>query len=267
MALKLKLDDAGHAVLKDNNPIYVHDDGKEIVFDANQAFGKIGQLTGEAASYRQRAQEAETRVQAFAGIEDPEAARKALETVKNIDDGKFVAAGKVEELKQAAQRAAEEKVQAGLRSATETIDKLTKRNAEIENQLHEEKIGGGFARSKFIQEKIAVPADMVRAVFGKAFRVEEGKTIAYGSDGKPVYSKTRMGEVADLDEALEILVDQYQYKDQILKPSGATGSGAQQGATVGGKKQISRTQFNAMDPMAQRALGLEQAKGAVVITD
>ena len=46
--MKLKLDDAGHAVLKDGAPVYVHDDGKEIAFDASHAFGKIRDLTSEA---------------------------------------------------------------------------------------------------------------------------------------------------------------------------------------------------------------------------
>lgn len=38
--MKLKLDDNGNAVLQDGKPVYVHDDGKEIAFDALQA-GKL----------------------------------------------------------------------------------------------------------------------------------------------------------------------------------------------------------------------------------
>lgn len=34
-------------------PVYVHDDGKEIGFDAVQAVGKISSLNGEAKSHRE----------------------------------------------------------------------------------------------------------------------------------------------------------------------------------------------------------------------
>jgi hypothetical protein len=268
MAWKLKLDDKGIPVLKDGKPIYVKDDGSEIAFDAEQAFTKIGQLTGENTSYKERFTVAEAKVKEFEGIEDPEQARKALETVKNLDDGKLITAGKAEEIKAAAQRAAEERVQATLKQSKEQIDVLAKERDQYRDGLHEEMIGGGFARSKFINEKIAIPPDMVRAAFGKAFKVENGKAIAYGADGKPIYSRQKMGEVADFDEALEILIDQYPYKDRIMKGSGSSGSGASNGgADHGGKRVLSRAQFEALDGDAKRAVAIDHSQGKAVITD
>src|SRR5690606_41187001 len=67
-------------------------------------------------------------------------------------------------------------------------------------QLHNELIGGGFARSKFIQDNIAVPIDMIQATFGKNFQIENGKVVAVGADGQKIYSRTRPGEIADFDE-------------------------------------------------------------------
>lgn len=40
-------------------PVYVHDDGKEIGFDAAQAVGKISSLNGEAKSHREAKEAAE----------------------------------------------------------------------------------------------------------------------------------------------------------------------------------------------------------------
>ncbi|MGU2278523.1 hypothetical protein ACSEOP_16650 [Pseudomonas aeruginosa] len=108
--MKLKLDENGNAVLQDGKPIYVHEDGKEAPFDAAAAVAKISALNREAQGHREAKEAAEARAKLFEGIDDPEAAVKALETVKNLKDGDLVTAGKVEEIKSAAKRAAEEQV-------------------------------------------------------------------------------------------------------------------------------------------------------------
>ena len=96
--MKLKLDDQGHAVLQDGMPVYVYEDGKEVPFDAPAAMSKIGELNKENKGHRERAEKAETSLKVFEGL-DPETARKALETVKNLDDKKLIDAGKVDEIK------------------------------------------------------------------------------------------------------------------------------------------------------------------------
>ena len=70
---------------------------------------------------------------------------------------------------------------------------------------------------------------MVQATFGKAFKIEEGKVVAYDANGNKIFSQSRPGELAEFDEALEALVDAYPHKDHILKPTGAQGSGAPNG--------------------------------------
>jgi len=74
----------------------------------------------------------------------------------------------------------------------------------------------------------------VQARFGQAFKVEDGKVVAYDPAGNKIFSRSRAGEVADFDEALEALVDQYPYKDQILRGSGASGGGASPGGGTSG---------------------------------
>lgn len=203
-------------------PLYIHDDGKEVAHDAPQTVATISRLNGEAKTNRERYETAETTLKAFEGIEDPSAAKKALETLKNFDDKKLVDAGEVEKVKAEAIKAIEDK-----------YAPIVQERDAFQSQLHNELIGGGFSRSKFIQDNIAVPADMIQATFGKNFQIENGKVVAVGADGQKIYSRTRPGEVADFDEALESLVGGYPHKDSILKGNQSGGGGFQAGG--GGK--------------------------------
>lgn len=142
--MKLKLDENGHVVVVDGKPVYIHDDGKEIPFDAPQATQKIAQLNAEARDNRVAKEQAETKLKAFEGIDDPVAAIKALETVKNYDDKKLIDAGEAEKVKNEAIKVYEGKVA----EANAKAEKL-------QGQLHAELIGGSFARSKFVSEKLA----------------------------------------------------------------------------------------------------------------
>lgn len=228
--MKLKtvvLDGKSYAEVNEQGlPLYVHDDGKEVAHDAAQTVATISRLNGEAKTNRERYEKAESSLAAFAGIEDPAAAKKAMETLKNFDDKKLVDAGEVEKVKAEAIKAVEDK-----------YAPIVQERDSYQAQLHNELIGGGFARSKYISESISVPADMVQAQFGKNFKIEEGKVVAYGADGQKIYSRSRPGEVADFDEALETLVGGYQYRDSILKGSQAGGGGFQGNAQNAGIKR------------------------------
>jgi hypothetical protein len=227
MKLKtIEVDGKQYAEIQDGKPVYVEDDGKEVAFDAVGTRATITRLNAEAKSHRERAEAAEKTAKAFEGIEDAAAAHKALELVANLDAKKLVDAGEIE------------KVKAEIGKAFETkLGEATTRAEQLEQQLYAEKIGGSFARSKVIAEKLAIPADMVQARFGQAFKIEEGKVVAYDGNGNKLYSRARPGELADFDEALETLVEQYPHKDHILKASGANGGGAPNG---GGQPQTQK---------------------------
>lgn len=231
MKLKtIEVDGKQYAEIQDGKPVYVEDDGKEVAFDAVGTRATITRLNAEAKSHRERAEAAEKTAKAFEGIEDAAAARKALELVANLDAKKLVDAGEIE------------KVKAEIGKAFETkLGEATTRAEQLEQQLYAEKIGGSFARSKVIADKLAIPADMVQARFGQAFKIEDGKVVAYDSNGNKLYSRARPGELADFDEALETLIEQYPHKDYILKASGANGGGA----PISGKSgaQISNNPF------------------------
>jgi hypothetical protein len=257
-----KFDSNGSLVLADVNgaklPVFVHADGKEAPFDADSTLGTISRLNGEAKSHRERAEAAEKLLKGFEGISDPQAALKALGIVKNLDDKKLVDAGQVEQMRSEAIRAVEEK-----------YAPVVKQVQTLEQQLHSEKIGGAFARSKFIAEKVAIPADMVMAAFGPRFKLEDGQVVAYGTDGNKVYSRSSPGNPAGFDEALELLIEQYPNRAAILKGSNASGSGASpsNGGGGGGKRTMTRAQFDSLSPMEKATTAKEAAAGKVVISD
>lgn len=260
--MKLKLNEQGNVVVQDGKPVYIHDDGKEVAFDAPAAVSKIASLNSEAKGHRERAEGAESKLKVFDGIEDAEGARKALETLKNIDEGKLIAAGKVEEIKAAAAKAAQEQVAAANKAHAEELARTKSDLEKTTATLYAEKIGGSFNRSKFIADRSAIPADLMQARFGSQFKVEDGKIIAYDNAGNKIFSRSKPGEVAEFDEALETLVDQYPYRDQILKGSGASGMGAQggaQGVGSGGRKTITRADFAKLSPTDQMKAGREMA--------
>lgn len=213
--MKLKLDEHGHVVLVDGKPVYVHDDGKEIPFDAAGAMQKISQLNGEAKTHREAREAAEGKLKGFEGIEDPAAALKALGIVKNLDDKKLIDAGEVDKVKAELSKAYDEK----LAGKDTELQKL-------QGHLHQELIGGSFARSQLVAEKLAIPGDMVQSHFGQHFKVEDGKVVAYDRNGQKLYSRQSPGELAGFDEALEALIDTYPHKDHILKGSGSSGGGS-----------------------------------------
>ncbi|SPL69157.1 DUF6651 domain-containing protein [Acinetobacter stercoris] len=230
--MKLKLDENGHVVVQDGKPVYVHDDGKEVVFDAPQTVSTINRLTGELKTTREAKEKAETALTAFEGIDNPADAIKALQTVRNLDDKKLVDAGEVEKVKAEAIKAVEDK-----------FAPVVQERDALQTQLNNELIGGGFARSKFIQDNVSVPVDMIQAQFGKNFKIEEGKVVAYGADGQKVFSRSRPGEIADFDEAIETLIGGYQYKDQILK--GGQGSGGNFAGQGNANAGLKRSQMDA----------------------
>jgi hypothetical protein len=262
--MKLKRDEHGHIVAVDNKPVFIADDGKEIEFDYPATLQTISRLNAEAKQHREAKEGLETKLKTFDGIEDVEKARKALEIVQNLDDKKLIEAGEVERVKQESKAAYDQQVKA-IEERYKPI--ITERDG-YKSSLFKEIVGGAFSRSKFIGEKLAIPADLVQAKFGDHFTVEGGKITAKDSSGNQIYSRARPGEIADFDEALQSIVEAYPYRDTIMKGSGASGSGASGSSnTSGGKRTVSRAAFDAMDPGERASIAKAAAAKEVVLAD
>jgi hypothetical protein len=248
--MKLKLNEQGNVVVQDDKPVYVDDSGRDIVFDYPATLATIARLNSEAKGHREEKEAAQAQLKTFEGIEDPTKALKALEIVKNLDDKKLLEAGEVDKVRQEAAAAYEEK----LKAVEKKYAPVIKERDEYRNSLFGEIVGGAFSRSKFIAEKLAIPADLAQAKFGNSFIIEDGKVVGKNAAGERIFRRSRPGEVANFDEALEALVEDYPYRDTILKGSGASGSGAGGSVrTVGGKKTMTRAAFDELDAAAKVA--------------
>lgn len=123
------------------------------------------------------------------------------------------------------------------------------------DRLHKEMIGGRFARSKVIAEKMSVPSQMVQATFAGHFKIEDDEVIARDTAGNRIYPKANPGAIADLDEALLLIVEASPYKNQILKRPGPGGPGSGARQINDASKTMSRKDADklAMDDPAEMA--------------
>ena len=251
--MKLKLNDQGFAEVKDGKPIYLDDGGAEIPFDAPAAMAKITALNGESKTHRLKAEEATAALKAFEGISDPAAAVKALQFAQSMDGKKVMD---------------DEGIKTLITNAVKPLqEQLAERDAALagkDSHIYQLEVGNRFATSGYLKEKtiLGETPDLAEARFGKNFKIEGGKVVAYDAAGNQIYSRTKPGEPADFDEALSILVESHPGRDHILRGTGASGSGAKggQSGTAGDPKTITRTEFAAKSPAEQSALAIARVK-------
>ena len=151
--MKLKLDENGHVVLKDGFPVWVADDGTEIAYNVPDLVNKISAVNGESAGRRKEIDALTAKLKEFEGI-DPEKAKAALETVANLDAGKLMDAGKVEELKKSIAQSFEAKI-SDLQKANETATaesaaRLKSKDDSIRNLM----VRGAFDRSSYLRDVV-----------------------------------------------------------------------------------------------------------------
>lgn len=259
-------------------PVYVYDDGREVGFDAPATVQKIKRLSDERDEHRQKLQQAEKTLKAFEGL-DVEAARKALETVKNLDDKQLVAAGEVERIKTEAAKAAEEQKRALMEAHTKQLQDLETAVGERDKTIHKLMIVDRFSQSPWFateQPKTILPPDVAFAYFGQNFKIEQQdkdgapRVVGY-IDGEKIYSRAKPGELADFDEAMSTIIERYPMKDRILRSYGGAGSGAGggTGGGAGGAETYTRQQWlqktSAAKPDERRELIQRAARGEITV--
>lgn len=260
MPIKFKsveIDGKKYVELMGDSIVMVNDEGTELKYtDAG-----IGRLSAESMNHRKRteaaeakAQEAEGKLKLFEGIEDPEAARKAVEFQKNVNDGQYIAAGKAEEMKAGLARTFEEKYAATNKANAQRQKELEDKLADVSGRYDQEVVSNAFANSKYIREKTAVPLKMLLRTFQDQFKNEGGKIVAKHADGQPIMAAT--GEPADFDESIQRIIESFPDKDMILKGANNSGSGARQSNGAGGTggKTMRASEFNALPLMQQARL-------------
>lgn len=246
MGMKLKIDDKGVvAVTEHGHVVFVDDDGKDLPVDVPALYTKVEELNGEAAKYRKQRNEFRDKFKIFEGIEDVAKykadAEKAIATVKNLKDKELVDAGKVEQIKMETIAAKDQEIGQIKTEFTNVISEKDKALEAANFQIRDLMIGAKFRQSNYFvgnetqPPKTLLPPDIAETYFGKHFRVEQGTNnklmvVGYDSKGNQIYSRKKPGELAEFDEAIIRIVDEYPQKDQILR-GGKGGSGGEGGGT------------------------------------
>lgn len=249
-----KMDGDKLALDGDGNPIWINPAGQE----ASVKGDTISRLNGESAAHRKRAETAEAKLATFDGITDPEAARKAIETVRDIDTSKLINAGKLDEVKAEITKQFETRI-------TASDEKAAAAAARADKML----LDNAFAMSEFARDGLTdAGRDLARSMFSDRFKVVDDKVVAYDNSGNQIYSDKSVGDPASFDEALQKMIGGYKHKDSILKAADAGGSGSNgDGGARGRGRTLNRSQFEALDPVQQQDFAAKMSTGETALVD
>ena len=259
------------------NPIWVHDDGKEVGWNAGAQLQSIKELVEAKKRYKEERDTFENQLKGLNEtfgdyLKDPERIKTALSTLSDVEAGKMIAEGKKSEAIAKALADAEKEHSARLASVTNSLkqheQKLTQKDEIIFNLM----VNSAFGQSSFLSSKTSMPSDIAALVFGRNFKVEEIdgelKTVAY-KDGEKMYSlkPERAGKLADFEESIERLFNEYSGKERFFKdlpggPRAAGGHGSPNG------KDIILKGSDAKDPLKYRqAKDMAMKQGGQVILE
>lgn len=217
------------------NPVWVHEnDGKEVGVDAQHYFTKIPELIADVKKHKDAKRAVDEELQniknQFEGITDVEAAKKAMDQVKNIKDKKLIEAGKLEEVKSQMQEQFNGILEKTNKDWQDKYTLLEGKYNVANKQVHGLTISNTFKSSPLLTgpDKITgVPVEMIENYFGPHFKPVDvgGSMVPVGYIGdKEIMSPSKPGEYATFDEAITVLINASPFKDQIL--AGANNSGA-----------------------------------------
>ncbi|NUM72752.1 hypothetical protein HUU40_00180 [candidate division KSB1 bacterium] len=244
--------DGDKPVFKDGNPVWVSKDGTESVLQRDT----IERLNSESKTWRTRAEENMTQLKAYEGL-DAAKAREALEKLQKIDQKSLIDAGEVDKVRNEIKSTYETQL-------NETKGTITKLQDRINGMITD----SAFSASPYIRENIAVPVEMFRGAFGKFFKIENEQLQAFDAAGNRLMSKKKIGEYADFDEAVELLVESYPQKDAILKAPDQRGTNSNgNGGQRGGGRTLKRSDFEKLDAAKQYEFSVAVRKGEARLID
>lgn len=248
-----KIDADGKIEMKDGNPIYLDSNGAELTVSGT----RISELNAESKKHREAKEQALETLKKYEGI-DPDIARKAIETVKNVDAKKLIDSGEVDRVKEEIKN-----------QFTQQLTEKENALKDIQSKYHNTLINGIFSNSQFVREQIAVPQDFFEAAFKNNFKInDKGEIESYDKSGNRIFSKEKMGEHASPEEALKILVESHPQKEVILKANVGSGSGNQgNGGSHGGNNVMKRSDFEKLPAMKQAEISQKLIKGDIKLVD
>jgi len=269
MFVKLALDKNGAVkVTEDGKPIYVNNKDEEVPVDPPAMYQKIIDLGLESKKHREGFEGLQTKFSVLDDIEDVpdfvEKANKAIKQVENFNDKDWMDVKKVDSLKEQMNEAHEKELKRVKTQFEGTVETQTTTIARKDDQIRKLMVSNRFSNSPLFAgqtPKTTMTPDVAEAFFGHHFKVEEDSkngnepvVRAYFTTGDPVISASpeRVGELANFNEAIEILFDQYPSRDQYVKSKGG-GSGAGGGGGGAGSDETDLTKLQAQYKEAEES--------------
>lgn len=206
----------------DGGKVVMDDNGREFGLDVLATEKVITDLRTENKTFRTRKNELKEEVktikQRYSGLEDPDAAKAALDKIKSLTPDGTINLEQYE-------AAVAKRVTEGLDSE---IDGLKKELEETTGKLYNATVSNKFVTSDTVKKTI-FPAAKAQRIYGGQFDADGN---AKGWDGNLIYSKENPGKPAGFDEAMTVLIetDPDTKPDEVWRGSGASGSGSEPGS-------------------------------------
>lgn len=194
------------------------DKEKELLGEVMKKKEKIGTLSGEVAALKEAAK-------VWEGI-DLTAVKEMIQTNKDADEAALIAAGEFTQVKDQMNAAHAEIITGKDAIIADLNTALAGKDTEIDNLS----IGNTFSASKFIQEKLTLPATKARTLYGAHFdRDESGNVIGYnkpaGAEGRAPLVDGNGVNLA-FDAAFQKIVDSDPDKKSLYRSTVKPGAGS-----------------------------------------
>lgn len=172
-----------------------------------------------------------------ASVETLQAQAKQFEGI-DLEEVKALIAGKKDAETQALEKKGEwdtlktQLIEAHEATVTELnakLEELKSANAGSDLKIQDMTIGRSFNESKFIGDKLVLPASKARVLYGDHFEIENGNVIGYnkprGQEGRAQLIDGQ-GEPLAFEGAIQKIIDADSDRDNLMKAVGKPGAGS-----------------------------------------
>jgi len=225
---------------EEGNPVYV-----QKTADVFHLLEKVPSLSKDLDAYKTKLRNAKTVVSPlidkgilkeedlFGGNKDSfdgwfSEANGSIEKVKSFDSIKMK---DIDEMKKQLDKSTKERIESVQKEFISKEEKYKNDLTDAESTIRKLMISDKFTASDFLKKNCDhVPADVIFANFGNRFKVEKDedgnrRTVGYTPEGKPVYSITKTGDIADFEEAVSIMIREDKNAGFYLKGISGSGTG------------------------------------------
>ena len=173
----------------------------------------------------------QTQLKGFEGI-DPEAARKAMGVMQQLDDQKLIDAGKLDEVLEQRTSRMQSDYEGRIKALNESLEQHKSEGAVFKSKLTEVVIDNSLQAA--VSKTATVRQGAMQDIISRGRNVwsinDDGTPVPTGSDGKVMYGKDGKTTLS-MEEWAQSLVDDAGY---LFEQSSGGGSGGGKGGGKGG---------------------------------